>query len=76
MTTINKEMTTINKDMVEYTKKELTSIVMRLMTTIEEDKANQISNEIVEIIDWNNSALMHKGLSWMAKNYLTKQNII
>ena len=27
MTTINKEMTTINKDMVEYTKKELTSIV-------------------------------------------------
>lgn len=76
MTTINKEMTTINKDMVEYTKKELTSIVMRLITTIEEDKANQISNEIIEIIDWNNSALMHKGLSWMAKNYLTKQNII
>ena len=69
-------MTTINKDMVEYTKKELTSIVMRLITTIEEDKANQISNEIIEIIDWNNSALMHKGLSWMAKNYLIKQNMI
>lgn len=23
-------------------------------------------------IDWNNSALMHKGISWIAKNYLRK----
>lgn len=62
--------------MVEFAKKELTSIVMRLANITEEAKANQISNEIVKATDWNNSALMHKGLSWMAKNHLMKQNMI
>lgn len=69
-------MTTVSNEMVEFAKKELTSIIMRLVSTIEESNATQISNDIVKIIDWNNSALMHKGLSWMAKNYLIQQNII
>lgn len=69
-------MNTVSTEMVEFTKKELTSIVMRLANITEEAKAKQISNEIVEVTDWNNSALMHKGLSWMAKNYLMKQNMI
>ena len=69
-------MATISNEMAEFVQKELTSIVMRLANITEETKANQISGDIVKIIDWNNSALMHKGLSWMAKNYLMKQNII
>ncbi|MDE6435869.1 MAG: hypothetical protein K2L07_16820 [Lachnospiraceae bacterium] len=69
-------MTTVSNEMVEFAKKELTSIIMRLVSTIEESNATQISNDIVKVIDWNNSALMHKGLSWMAKNYLIQQNII
>lgn len=69
-------MTTVNKEFVTFTEKELTSIVMRFLNTIEEKKASQISKEIVKMIDWNNSALMHKGLSWMAKNYLLQQKMI
>lgn len=69
-------MTTVSNEMVEFAKKELTSIIMRLVNTIEESKASQISNDIVKVIDWNNSALMHKSLSWMAKNYLIQQNMI
>lgn len=69
-------MNTVSTEMVEFAKKELTSIVMRLANITEEAKANQISSEIVKATDWNNSALMHKGLSWMAKNYLMKQNMI
>ncbi len=69
-------MTTVSNEMVEFAKKELTSIIMRLVNTIEESKASQISNDIVKVIDWNNSALMHKGLSWMAKNYLIQQNMM
>lgn len=69
-------MNMINKEMIDFVKKELTSIVMRLANITEESKAEQISGDIVKVIDWNNSALMHKGLSWMAKNYLMKQNII
>ena len=68
--------TTISNDMLDFIKKELASIVMRLTNITEESKANQISNDIVNVIDWNNSALMHKGLSWMARNYLIKQNMI
>lgn len=69
-------MNTINKEMIDFAKRELTSIVMRLANITEEGKAEQISGDIVKVIDWNNSALMHKGLSWMAKNYLMKQKII
>lgn len=68
-------MNTTNKAMNEFARKELTSIVMRLMQ-VQEPKASQVSNDIVKVIDWNNSALMHKGLSWIAKNYLTKRNMI
>ena len=65
-----------NNEMLIFVKKELTSIVMTLLGTIEENNAAKISNEILNVIDWNNSALMHKGLSWMAKNYLVQQNMI
>lgn len=70
------QMNTVSTGMVGFAKKELTSIVMRLANITEEAKAKQISSEIAEVADWNNSALMHKGLSWMAKNYLMKQNMI
>lgn len=65
-----------DKEMIDFAKKELTTIVMRLANIAEEDKASQISGDIVKVIDWNNSALMHKGLSWMAKNYLLRQNMM
>ena len=45
---------------------------VRFANTIEESKAIQIAKEIISLIDWNNSALMHKGLSWITKNYLLK----
>lgn len=69
-------MAIASNKMIEFARKELTSIIMKLVNTIEENKARQISNDIVNVIDWNNSALMHKGLSWMAKNYLIQQNMI
>lgn len=61
--------------MNEFARKELTSIVMRL-TKVQEPQASQVSDDIVKVIDWNNSALMHKGLSWIAKNYLMKRNMM
>ena len=69
-------MTTMNKEFVDGVERELVSIVMRLVSTMEEVKASQIAKEIIVLIDWNNSALMHKGLSWIAKNYLLQKNMI
>lgn len=69
-------MSTISKEYLDSTEKELTSIIMRFVNTLEEQKATQIAKEIVNLIDWNNSALMHKGLSWMTKNYLIQKKML
>lgn len=68
-------MAMAKNEIIEIAKKEIACIVMNLVV-IEENKASQISNDIVRAIDWNNSALMHKGLSWMTKNYLVKRNML
>ena len=69
-------MTTINKDFISFAEKEMTAYVIRFSNDMEEGKASQVAKEIVKLIDWNNSALMHKGLSWIAKKYLTQQKMI
>lgn len=69
-------MTTVSKEFIEYAEKELVSIIIRFVNTLEETKATQIAKEIVSLVDWNNSALMHKGLSWMAKNYLVQNKMM
>lgn len=69
-------MTTVNKEFIACVEKELVAIIKRFISTIEEAKATQIADEIINLIDWDNSALMHKGLSWMTKNYLIQKNML
>ena len=69
-------MTTVNNEFIVCVEKELVAIIKRFISTIEEANATQIADEIVNLIDWNNSALMHKGLSWMTKNYLIQKNML
>lgn len=66
----------MSNKMIDFARQELTSIIMRITSITEETQANQISGEIVKVIDWNDFALMHKGFSWMAKHYLMKKNLI
>ena len=68
-------MITTSKEFLEFAKKELVTCIMRFSKNIEENKANGIAEEI-QVVDWNSSALMHKGFSWIAKNYLNQQKII
>lgn len=68
-------MSTINKEFLNFAEDELTNNVINL-GNFEKAKAKQIAKEIVKIIDWDNSALMHKGFTWMVKNYLIKQKLI
>ena len=44
--------------------------------SILEEKSKELAKEVVSIIDWNDSTLMHKGLSWIAKNFLIGKNLI
>lgn len=36
------------------------------------DEARAIADNILKTIDWNNPALMHKGIRWIALQYLKK----
>lgn len=69
-------MITTNKEFLEFAKKELVISIMGFSQDVEESKACVIAEEILKVVDWNNSALMHKGFSWMAKNYLNQQRMI
>ncbi len=68
-------MNTINKEFLNFADDELTNNVINL-GNFEKAKAKQIAKEILKIIDWDNSVLMHKGFTWMVKNYLIKQKLI
>lgn len=69
-------MNGMNSEFIDCAEKEVTFYVKRFMDSMEESKAAQIAKEIVKSIDWNNSALMHKGLSWMTKNYLIQKKMV
>jgi len=69
-------MNTTNKKFIDFTEKEMENQLMVFSKgQLSESKIKLLAKEIVSKIDWNNSSLMHKGLSWMAKNYLQQYNL-
>lgn len=50
---------TLERELIILSKNQLTK-----------ESANEKAKDIASKIDWNNSALMHKGLTWIANNYL------
>ncbi|MBQ8803332.1 MAG: hypothetical protein IJZ53_06850 [Tyzzerella sp.] len=69
-------MNIVSREFIKFAEQELATVVKRFANSVEEVKATQIAKEIVELIDWNDSALMHKGFSWMAKNYLAQKDML
>ncbi len=69
-------MTNVDTEFVAFSEKEMTTCVKRYAKQMDESRASQVAKEIVKLIDWGNSALMHKGISWIAKNYLLQQKMI
>ncbi|WP_333637902.1 hypothetical protein [Tissierella praeacuta] len=68
---------TVNKSFVEFAEKEMQVQIFNFTkNNIAEEKAKDLAKEIVSIVDWNDSTLMHKGLSWIAKNFLIGKKII
>jgi hypothetical protein len=69
-------MNTVDRAFIEYAEKQVAGNVKYYANELSESKINEIAKDIVELIDWNNSALLHKGLSWIAQNYLKLNCII
>ena len=74
---INKgeNMNVIDRKFLDYAEKEMTTELVRFSNgTLDTVKSTELAKMAVSEIDWSNSALMHKGISWIAKNYLEKLN--
>jgi len=68
-------MNTIDEKFINQAIKEMTTELVRFSNgTLDTVKSNELAKVAVSEIDWSNSALMHKGISWIAKNYLEKLN--
>jgi hypothetical protein len=69
--------TTVSEPFVEFAEKEIQIQILRFTkNSILEEKSKELAKEVVSIIDWDDLALMHKGLSWIAKNFLIRKKII
>jgi hypothetical protein len=62
----------VTKDFIEYAEKKLSKEIVRFDKSVEVIQSRELAKQIVAKIDWENSALMHKGFSWIAKTYLKK----
>lgn len=54
---------------------ELQKAFMRFCPDIAEQTAEELAAKAVSQIEWDNPALMHKDLNWIAKDYLRTQKI-
>ena len=69
-------MNTIDRTFLDYAEKEMTTELVRFSNgTLDTVKSTELAKVAVSEIDWSNSALMHKGISWIAKNFLQKLEI-
>lgn len=54
-------------------KEEIIRTVQKINPDTTYEEASDLAAELIDIIDWDNSALMHKGISWITEFYLKSQ---
>lgn len=65
-----------NKEFLAFVEKEVAENVKYYINGVSTKRADEIAKDIVKLIDWDSSALMHKGLSWITQNYLKLNGLI
>ena len=58
---------------LQVAKNEILRTIKTHHTEISDEDALRLSDELLEVIDWNNPALMHKSISWITRFYLQKR---
>ena len=51
-------------------KEEIIRTVQENYSEVSYDEASKLSEDLIKKIDWDDSALMHKGIAWITKSYL------
>ena len=55
---------------LQFAKDEILRTITAHFSDISEQEAIRLSDELLDVIDWSNPALMHKSISWITKSYL------
>lgn len=66
----------MNKEFLECARKEIERCVCTLNHNLGEAKVNEIADNLLALIDWSNSALMHKGFYFITASYLKKEGLL
>lgn len=40
------------------------------------ERVDRIADQVLNAIDWDNPALMHKGIAWIVNNYFRKYKLV
>ena len=53
-------------------KEEMLRVIQTQRPQLSYDEANDIAEKLLDVIDWDNPALMHKGIEWITSFYLNQ----
>lgn len=59
----------MSKEFLQLAKNEIKKCILDLNDSLSDDKADNLAENILKLIDWSNSALMHKGFYYMTSIY-------
>lgn len=60
----------MSEKVLQVAKAEILRTIQAHCVGISDEEALRLSEELLEAIDWNNPALMHKSISWITRSYL------
>lgn len=63
----------MSEKVLQVAKDEILRTIKTHYTALSEKEALQLSEELLNAIDWSNPALMHKSISWITHFYLRKR---
>lgn len=55
---------------LQIAKEQIVRTIKMYNSDISSEEALRLSEELLNVIDWNNPALMHKSISWITRFYL------
>lgn len=60
-------MPQVSEKVLQCARERVAKVVMFELPEVSEQKAENMAQQIVAQIDWENEALMHKGLTWITE---------
>lgn len=63
----------MSKKVLGIVKKRIKQILIVHNSELSEYQLDNLTNHTISLIDWDNSALMHKDLSWIVRELLNLQ---